>query len=1233
MYKQFGGSAFAFVLISALVSNLGSASHTFGSGKSNPPEPASNKSGADTATAIEADTHKCAAVEILRRHFGVAEQQPTELHLGSSTDTVCGDDSSFSEIPFAAPNGKNPFGTVFIATVPNPLQTANSLEFDRDIEALQEAASTCGYDFESVVTEWSVSNLAEPKGASEAREAEHYRRLFGDQPGAMLFHRRPASNSATIEQPQLAGEYLLLLLVPESPTYGLNMHAALEALAAIEALKKLGFVSGPGDSSGQITWIGPNYSASAYGLKYLVYDRRTILPFNAFSGSISSRPAIDALMWIDQNFAKRDSDVTAFEADEAALNAIRDSGVLGQENDGEIALLKEDESAYGGVVLTLDENHSDGANSESQPTTDIVQPPVFHFPRGISHIRGIFGSQLTNFKPSDESTKAQDAKPAFDLGDSIQQPLDTAPEFAAQSPYSNEGVLAGIASSMVHREIKAIVILATDPLDQLFLARYFHQKIPDARLVLFNAERLLPDLRLQYDLDGTLTVTKFPLFEDSLLQTPTGSRHSLIFMNSTQEGIFFAALHQIAPHKIIATSSLVPNMLVEPPIWIGISSGGSFWPIEQVGAPKPNGAASVAKDSYVVTDVPSELLPGFWVLIMSLVLLGGVVHILLFLAAQPFNEELLSSTVVWGKLIARHRVLTFYLPCVPCSVAPHEADREIGRRYWLLAATVQLVFILSYVLLPAGFLVGLRVLSPAAFHAGLKDGTTIFGMITFCIYSGIASCIYLATIVLLVVLVIDLCRFCHTARREHSAQDPFIAVFLLSLSLVWLCVTLFFLLRRLLDPSFGEAFALRCLHLASGVSPVLPLLLASIGFIIAAIVNLNALALARDRDPQMPDIGMDVLKLGPCKEQLRSYIECWGILPNPQGLVLSFFVVVTCLVVHPWQLFGSVDGRGLTSIFALNVVFGLWTIAWLWVRFLAIWKLLRFVLEALEGSPLRFAFSRLPRVFSLAPIWSYAGLRRTLILPMRWLEYFRVTPKQSTHKERLEYESKLLNEIAGRLLNDQVLIEGDYIHFNRDQNRYAAELAVTMPGIKASWKQGGPDAQSDASDSNKDSFSDVTDHHGFRSRIDVPAPCGKDVKDNCSVGIANEYIAMRFGAYVRYVTLQLKNLMTFMSVGLLLFLLATVSYPFRQPQRIAWSLIVIVAILLFGVGKVLVQMDRDSILSRMSETPPGKVDRSALLWHMLSVGGLPAITALSALFPSVGNFFFSWLQPVLSSLH
>jgi hypothetical protein len=61
-------------------------------------------------------------------------------------------------------------------------------------------------------------------------------------------------------------------------------------------------------------------------------------------------------------------------------------------------------------------------------------------------------------------------------------------------------------------------------------------------------------------------------------------------------------------------------------------------------------------------------------------------------------------------------------------------------------------------------------------------------------------------------------------------------------------------------------------------------------------------------------------------------------------------------------------------------------------------------------------------------------------------------------------------------------------------------------------------------------------------------------------------------------------------------------------------------------------MDRDAILSRMSDTKPGEVRYVLFLKHMLAVGGLPLITVLATLFPAIGSFLFSWAAPVLESL-
>jgi hypothetical protein len=98
-------------------------------------------------------------------------------------------------------------------------------------------------------------------------------------------------------------------------------------------------------------------------------------------------------------------------------------------------------------------------------------------------------------------------------------------------------------------------------------------------------------------------------------------------------------------------------------------------------------------------------------------------------------------------------------------------------------------------------------------------------------------------------------------------------------------------------------------------------------------------------------------------------------------------------------------------------------------------------------------------------------------------------------------------------------------------------------------------------------------------------------------------------------------------------LLVAISYPFSRPQVIAWSATLLLAALLFSVATALAQMDRDAILSRLSNSAPGKLDYASLIKHMIAVGGLPLITLLSTLFPTIGSFLFSWAGPVLETLH
>jgi hypothetical protein len=467
------------------------------------------------------------------------------------------------------------------------------------------------------------------------------------------------------------------------------------------------------------------------------------------------------------------------------------------------------------------------------------------------------------------------------------------------------------------------------------------------------------------------------------------------------------------------------------------------------------------------------------------------------------------------------------------------------------------------------------------------------------------------------------------------------ALALWAVAVVWLLFNGYQFFCAFAQERTRAALTIRAIHLSSGVCPILPLLLASLGFLTSAVVNLNGLTLARDRDPQMPELPRDV-KVGPtaaymCDRRISSAIEAWGLLPGPLGLVLGGSVLIVYFVSRPDKMFQSVDGSRLSLLYVITFVLSLWTIGWLWARFALTWKNLRFMLELLEGSPLRFAFSRLPKVFSLTPIWSYAGLRRSVILPLRWFEYRRVASLAEEKNQSREELHKIwggdhLDRLLSDLGDDLTLTDREYIRFSELQNDFSAELLSRSYVVNAWWR-GGPDQDLPGQVQSGDTPSKSKGPTGSESYKDVPAPCGATDSRGCEVAISHEFVAMRFAAYIRYVTLQLKNLMTFMSMGFLFLLFAYVSYPFAEPKTIAWFTVALVGALLFGIGTVLIQMDRDPILSRLSETAPGEVDKTAFLKHMVTVGGLPLLTALSALFPSVGNLLFSWVRPLLEALH
>ena len=114
--------------------------------------------------------------------------------------------------------------------------------------------------------------------------------------------------------------------------------------------------------------------------------------------------------------------------------------------------------------------------------------------------------------------------------------------------------------------------------------------------------------------------------------------------------------------------------------------------------------------------------------------------------------------------------------------------------------------------------------------------------------------------------------------------------------------------------------------------------------------------------------------------------------------------------------------------------------------------------------------------------------------------------------------------------------------------------------------------------------------------------------------------------------MHLRSLLGFVTTAFLLAVLSLMSYPFQSPQIIGTFTLVVFVTLGGGVVIVLAQMNRDAILSRITNTKSGQLGFE-FFHRVASYGTLPLITVLASNFNGVGRLLFSWISPALKALH
>jgi hypothetical protein len=470
-----------------------------------------------------------------------------------------------------------------------------------------------------------------------------------------------------------------------------------------------------------------------------------------------------------------------------------------------------------------------------------------------------------------------------------------------------------------------------------------------------------------------------------------------------------------------------------------------------------------------------------------------------------------------------------------------------------------------------------------------------------------------------------------------------------AVALAYIALTAAFLFRiATLDPVPAGTFFLRALALDSGVSPVVPLLLGALVVIAYSTWHLRRLALlgevstfeAACRGGAGPDATADAgldgsavpgARVGHATVLGRRTAGVRDALSRLAPSRAAAAVVVGLGLLAAWALYEchpSVETVALGArfdwlapaagvfdvLFRFLVVTALGLCAWTLYRLLVVWDQARRCLVGIEALPLGRAFRRMPK--------SVAG---------------------AAHVTQLGEPLDGAVEVAlGRAAQSVGL---------RLRDLPVPAYAWPYVGGAEWWAFRAPVLRSSADGFDADAARPLVAVHralcaGARSGVveldvDEPAGTGEEAKARAAppparcgwAEVAQEFAALYVVDYVAWVLRHVRYLALGLVVPLALTTALLASYPFEPETFVKTVFFSLMAASVVAVTAILVQINRDATVSRITGTTPGEVNWDArLVLNLLVVFAVPALTLLSSYFPQVGGVVGSVVAPALKAL-
>lgn len=1156
-----------------------------------------------------------------------------------------------------------------IAILPDPVHTHSSVLFDQFAVALQEGAQDENYDFDDSWLPWDNDGsdyaLFADENASNLVKEERE-----NQPGIILFRKSLDSN------PYRGG--LVVFVVGDEATHGIHREQFRNALAWIKALRPRPDVQGK-----PLAILGPTFSGSLPSLEQVLKEQKITEqldlretparpPLAIYSGSVSGNTSAQAFQnefksrVVFHSFVQNDDEILQrfcryLEKEQGGFDA------------GRVAIVSEDETAYGGFGVQLGRSKNDNEEKDDKNDTNDCRDQALKlfYPRDISALREAYQTKsLFAMGASSQPSDTQSRNLPSDLADPTGKVHDSIRSYGGnQTPLAQEAFLLEIVAALRELRARYILLRSSNTLDQLFLTNFLRRSYPDGRIVIFGSDLMFIRERGVTGLSGAMTLSTYPLFP---LERDWTEHQSLpaadrVFSGDTTEGTYVAFRLLLNDKSLNAgkpapggcyvldkdeETIFVPSIACkgDPPIpdyappfwteacqcgemntantgeqcpypgpatWLSVIGVNRFWPMASLTQKTPSAPPADQRTTGRMQNRGKEpggrpeIPLGMKVFLLSLAAFS-VFHAWCCWSgsytAKPAFRAHFATTGEW-----RHTLLVF---CGSCCIA--------------FSAVV------------AGWGSGAFF-----FHvAGLAYPWLAFWGMTFvCLMAWVAV---LASSFTAWKLskdlppdLPDLPRMTHKAFTTWNYR----ATGLLIAALVLFCLVFVVPIELALLIENRVLTYWRAMHLASGVSPLMPFFAVFAGLYLSFWFTLHGLALFGPDRPCLPSAGGLVIKdaTGKDRDFLRMFSqEDAGARIEQAAMPLNWKIVTVTLSLFvlfltvAWVIAGGVPVR---SLGAQNyaIVFLVWldlcctlSIVETW-RLYQIWDELRRLLTFLDRLPLRRTLAAL-RGFSWGSVWSMSGN----VLDVR----YKVISRQmecmnhtiASLEEFLEKSSdagaqnslvaltgtrgagvKFAEWYSANYANSRV---GDLTSFTDFQKSIASATGTLLAQLLVpAWRN------------EKESLLIVSVSHEKEEVTPTPPPQAKEEH----IRNAEEFVCLNYLSFIQNILGRLRTMALTIMVLFLASTVAMSTYPFDPRQALSAILIALFIIVGVVIVKVYADMHRDATLSHVTNTKPGEL--GAEFWFkIVGFGFAPLVGLLTRVFPSITDFVFSWLQPGVSSL-